>query len=260
MIHILSPAKSLDFDSEIKWNKHSQAHLIEQSKVLIAALRKKSPRDIQQMMSISENLAELNHRRYQEWNGLNEISERSRQAVLAFTGDVYQGLNASSLGQSDLKYAQDHLRILSGLYGLLKPLDLIEPYRLEMGTKLKVGKHSSLYDFWGDQISHQLNQSLKDHSEKIIINLASQEYFKAVKKNILEAEVISPQFKDAKNGTYKVISFYAKKARGLMSRYIIEHKINHVEELKAFDYGAYRYNPELSTEKEPVFSREENQS
>lgn len=260
MIHLLSPAKSLDFESELSLKSSTIPILLQQSQKLIQPLRKKSSKDLQKLMSISENLAELNHERFQNWKGLNEHSDRSRQAIFAFTGDVYQGLEAPTLSKTDVEYAQSHLRILSGLYGVLKPLDIIEPYRLEMGTSLSIGKNKSLYEFWGDKISKELNEALKNHDKKIVINLASNEYFKSIDKKKLDAEVVSPQFKDAKNGQYKVIAFYAKKARGMMSRYIIENKISHLVDLQGFDYGGYRYNADLSSEKEPVFTREENQS
>lgn len=260
MIHILSPAKSLDFESELKINTATVPNLLKQSEKLIATLKKKSSKDLQKLMSISENLGDLNHERNQKWEGIDQISDRSRQAIFAFTGDVYQGLEAPTLSKTDVEYAQSHLRILSGLYGVLKPLDIIEPYRLEMGTSLTIGKNRSLYEFWGEQISLELNEALKNHEEKVLVNLASNEYFKVVDKKKLEAEVVSPQFKDAKSGKYKVIAFYAKKARGMMSRYIIENKISRLEDLQGFDYGGYRYNADLSSAKEPVFTREENQS
>jgi cytoplasmic iron level regulating protein YaaA (DUF328/UPF0246 family) len=260
MIHILSPAKSLDFESELNIKTTTVPSLLKQSEKLITTLKKKSSKDLQKLMSISENLGDLNYERNQNWEGLERISERSRQAIFAFTGDVYQGIEAPTLSKTDVEYAQSHLRILSGLYGVLKPLDIIEPYRLEMGTSLTIGKNKSLYEFWGEQISLELNEALKNHEEKILINLASNEYFKAVDKKKLTAETISPQFKDAKNGKYKVIAFYAKKARGMMSRYILENKISRLEDLQGFDYGGYRYNADLSSAKEPVFSREENQS
>lgn len=260
MIHILSPAKSLDFESELKVKTATVPSLLKQSEKLIAKLKKKSSKDLQKLMSISENLGDLNHERFQQWEGSTKISDHSRQAIFAFTGDVYQGLEAPTLSKTDVEYAQSHLRILSGLYGTLKPLDIIEPYRLEMGTSLQIGKSNSLYEFWGEQISLELNEALKNHEEKILVNLASNEYFKAVDKKKLEAEVVSPQFKDAKNGQYKIIAFYAKKARGLMSRYLIENKISSIEELQGFDYGGYRYNADLSSAKKPVFTREENQS
>lgn len=260
MIHILSPAKSLDFETDLKMKESSVPTLLKHSFKLIDVLKKKSSKKLQDLMSISENLGNLNHERYLQWKGAEQLSNNSRQAIFAFTGDVYQGLEAQTLSKSDVEYAQNHLRILSGLYGVLKPLDIIEPYRLEMGTSLKLGNKKSLYEFWGDEITKELNEALKNHEEKVIINLASNEYFKSVNKKQLDGDLISPQFKDAKNGKYKIIAFYAKKARGLMSRYMIENKISRAADLEGFDYGGYRYNSELSTAKKPVFTREENQS
>lgn len=260
MIHILSPAKSLDFQSDLSLDDSTVPEFLPQSEQLIKKLRTFSSKKLQDLMSISENLGNLNRDRYKAWQGSNKIDNISRQAIFAFTGDVYQGLDATTLSATDIKYAQNHLRILSGLYGVLKPLDVMEAYRLEMGTKLKVGSKQSLYEFWGDKVSLNLNEALKNHEEKVLVNLASNEYFKAVDKKKLEAEIVSPQFKDAKNGQYKIIAFYAKKARGLMSRFIIENKISRVADLQAFDYGGYRYNAEMSTANKPAFSREENQS
>jgi len=260
MIHLLSPAKSLDFTSKIKVLPTSTPVFLEYSDRLVQTLKNKSVEEIQTLMSVSEKLAQLNYERFQNWQGMKQASNNSRQSILAFTGDVYQGLDAPSLEDEDLDYAQKHLRILSGLYGVLRPLDLIEPYRLEMGTSLKVGDAKSLYQFWGDRITRQLNQTVEQQDNKAIINLASNEYFKAINKKQLKAKLIEPQFKDAKNGQYKVIAFYAKKARGMMSRYLITNKIDQIDGLLGFNLGGYRYNSELSSEKKPVFTREENQS
>ncbi|MEQ8907997.1 MAG: peroxide stress protein YaaA [Vicingaceae bacterium] len=259
MIHLLSPAKSLDFESNVKFQEHSQAEFLEQSKKLIKKLNSLSKKKVKELMSISDQLAELNANRYQKWEGKTTVEEDSRQAIFAFTGDVYQGLDAPTLSESDLHYAQENLVILSGLYGVLKPLDIMEPYRLEMGTQLKVGRKSNLYEFWTDQITNQINRQLEKQNASSLINLASNEYFKVINKKKLKAEVISPQFKDAKNGNYKIISFYAKKARGMMSRFIIQHQIEEVEDLQGFDLGGYRFNSDLSTFTKPVFTREENQ-
>src|SRR5690554_878679 len=260
MIHILSPAKSLDFETALKIEKSSHPALLAQSKKLIETLKQKSSADLQKLMSISEKLGDLNYDRFQKWTAAKGISDNSRQAIFAFTGDVYQGLDATSLSATDIEYAQSHLRILSGLYGVLKPLDIMEAYRLEMGTSLNIGSHQSLYEFWGNAITEELNTALKNHEEKVIVNLASNEYFKAVKKNDIEGEIISPQFKDAKNGKYKIIAFYAKRARGLMSRYIIQNKISKPNDLEGFDLAGYRFNGDMSTDKVPVFTREENQT
>jgi len=260
MIHILSPAKSLDFETTLKMEKSSHPALLAQSKKLVETLKQKSSADLQKLMSVSEKLGDLNYDRFQKWTAVKGISDNSRQAIFAFTGDVYQGLDATSLSATDIEYAQSHLRILSGLYGVLKPLDIMEAYRLEMGTSLNIGSHQSLYEFWGNAITEELNAALKNHEEKVIVNLASNEYFKAVKKNDIEGEIISPQFKDAKNGKYKIIAFYAKRARGLMSRYIIQNKISKPNDLEGFDLAGYRFNGDMSTGKVPVFTREENQT
>lgn len=261
MIHLLSPAKSLDFDSELPMQEHSSPAFLDDSKKLINKLKKTSRKQLRELMSISEDLASLNAERYQEWEGKERLSERSRQAIYAFKGDVYQGLQAlEELSPSDVEYAQSHLLILSGLYGILKPQDVIEPYRLEMGTNLQVGRKANLYGFWGDKLNKVINESLKQHEEKVIINLASNEYFKAVNEKKLDGKVINPQFKDAKNGKYKFITFYGKKARGLMSRYLIQNRISKLEDIKGFDLEGYRYNAELSSEDQPVFTREENQA
>lgn len=259
MIHILSPAKSLDFDTALKIEKSSQPALLSQSKKLIENLKQKSSQDLQVLMSMSEKLGDLNYERFQNWKAAKKVSDNSRQAIFAFTGDVYQGLDATTLSATDVEYAQSHLRILSGLYGVLKPLDIMEAYRLEMGTLLSIDSHQSLYEFWGNTITEELNEALRNHEEKVIVNLASNEYFKAVKKKDVAGEIISPQFKDAKNGEYKIIAFYAKKARGLMSRYIVQNQISRPKDLEGFDLGGYRYNVDMSSEKNPVFTREENQ-
>ncbi len=260
MLHILSPAKSLDFKTNLKIEEISQPALLSESEKLIKNLKNKSPQDLRTLMSISEKLADLNYNRFQDWEGAKTLSDNSRQAVFAFTGDVYKGLDATTLSKEEIQYAQNNLRILSGLYGVLRPLDIMEAYRLEMGTSLKIGKHNSLYEYWGDKVTEELNKVLKTQDEKVLINLASNEYFKSVNKKKIEGEIISPEFKDAKAGQYKIIAFYAKKARGLMSRFIIQHRINKIEDLKAFDLGGYRYNEDMSTTKSPVFTREENQT
>ena len=259
MIHLLSPAKSLDFESKPQIDQFSETQFQkEYSTKLIQTVKKISVKKLEKLMGISSNLATLNYERYQEWAPSHKLGI-SKQALLSFTGDVYRGLDAASLSEDDLRYAQGHLRILSGLYGLLKPLDLMMPYRLEMGTKLAVGKKKNLYDFWGNLLTEKLNEEIQSHDEKTIVNLASNEYFKAIKPKELRANVISPQFKDAKNGQYKLIMTFAKLARGYMSRYIIVNKIEKAEDLLGFDLNGYVYNPSLSSENEPVFTREENQ-
>ncbi len=258
MIHVVSPAKSLDFNLESKLNSFSSPEYLEKSVVLIQKLRKQSKTKLKDLMSISDDLAILNMDRYSSWEAKTTLTSSSKQAVFAFNGDVYQGLSASSLAESDLDYAQKYLRILSGLYGILRPLDLIEPHRLEMGTKLKVGRTNNLYEYWSEAVTQELNSLLANTSSKVLINLASNEYFKVIDKKQLNANVISPEFKDFKNGKYKIISFFAKKARGLMSRYLIENKIENIEDLKGFDLDGYTFNSAMSSEDKPVFTREEN--
>lgn len=260
MLHVLSPAKSLDYQSKLPTEKTTVPDHLDESAKLINKMKKASAKKIKDLMGISDNLVQLNQERYREWKGETSLSENTRQALFAFSGDVYQGLDAYSLKEKDLDYAQGHLRILSGLYGILKPLDLIEPYRLEMGTQLKVGRKNNLYEFWGDKLKKQLIQDLKNQENPVLVNLASNEYFKVIQRINKEVEVINPEFKDAKNGKYKIISFFAKKARGMMSRYIIENKVNTIEGLQGFDYGGYRYRSEMSSPNKPVFTREENQA
>ncbi|RLA09747.1 MAG: peroxide stress protein YaaA [Gammaproteobacteria bacterium] len=253
MIIVLSPAKSLDFETPAEHLPSTQPDYIDQSEELIGQLRKLDSREIAGLMSISEKLAELNHRRYQAWRPEFTI-ENSKQALLAFTGDVYQGLDAGSFSDSDLQFAQQHLRILSGLYGLLKPLDLMQPYRLEMGTGFANKKGKNLYEFWGDQLASELNRLLE--TEKVLVNLASNEYFKAVKAKQITGEIITPQFKDLKNGHYKIISFFAKRARGAMARYIIENRLDKPEQLKEFAWQGYRFDADQSRDNDWVFSRD----
>ncbi len=258
MIHLLSPAKSLDFETAAATENYSVAEFQEYSEKLINKARTFSRKKLSELMGISSNLADLNHGRYQQWETVDKPGS-AKQAVLSFTGDVYRGLDAKSLSDAELDFAQSHLRILSGLYGLLKPLDLILPYRLEMGTNLPVGRKKNLYDFWGSTLTDRLNDELELHEEKVIVNLASNEYFKAIKPKELKGEVVSPQFKDAKNGQYKSIMTFAKLARGYMSRFIIQNKVDKVKDIYGFDSHGYVYNPKLSSPNEPVFTREENQ-
>jgi hypothetical protein len=258
MIHIISPAKSLDFETKPPFDIHSESVFQKESELIMKKLSAQSKKKLMDLMSISDNLAELNYERNQIWEFPSSENDHAKQAVLAFTGDVYIGMDANNFSKTDLEYAQEHLRILSGLYGLLRPLDLILPYRLEMGTDLKIGTKKNLYDFWGNKLTKSINESLKGHQEKVLVNLASNEYFKAVKSKEVDGEIISPEFKDEKNGKLKIISFYAKKARGMMSNYIIKNKIAHAEDLKGFDYEGYRFNQELSTSDKPVFTRAEN--
>lgn len=256
MLLVVSPAKKLDFESPLPTNKTSQASLLEYSETLIERCIKLSPNQIASLMKLSDKLAGLNAARFGEWH-LPFTPENSRQAILAFNGDVYSGLDAYSFSNEDFTFAQQHFRILSGLYGLLKPLDLMQAYRLEMGTKLDNIRGNNLYQFWGDIITTELNRSLAEHNDDKLINLASNEYFKVVNKKLLNATIITPQFKDWKNGQYKMISFFAKKARGLMARYIIQNQLTDVEQLKNFDLAGYQYNSDLSQGNDWVYTRTE---
>lgn len=256
MLLVVSPAKNLDYDSPLATEQFSQPELLEHSQLLIKQCKKLTPADISSLMGISDKLAGLNAARFGEW-ATPFTQENARQAILAFNGDVYTGLDAKSFNEKDFAFAQQHMRILSGLYGLLKPLDLMQAYRLEMGKKLDNDRGSNLYQFWGDIITEHLNAAIEAQGDNVLINLASNEYFKSVKKKSLKAEVITPAFKDWKNGQYKMISFFAKKARGLMARYIIENQITDVEQLKGFDVAGYQYSTELSKANDWVFTRKE---
>ena len=255
MLIVLSPAKTLDYESPLATREHSIPEYIDDAKELINGLVRLDAPAITELMGVSEKLAELNVERFEQWNEQFTF-DNSRQAVLAFKGDVYSGLDASTLNDTDLAYAQQHLRILSGLYGILRPLDLMQPYRLEMGRKFSTKRGKNLYEFWGLIQTEHLNQLLKE--EKTLVNLASNEYFKAVKKAALEGEIITPIFKDFKNGQYKVISFYAKKARGAMARFIIENQISNPRDIKKFDWQGYGFDETLSTRNEWVFCRKQS--
>lgn len=255
MLTVISPAKTLDYESPLPTAAHSHPGYLEDSAELIAELRKLSPPQVSELMSISDKLGALNFGRYLDWQP-NFSPDNARPAVLAFKGDVYTGLEAESLSEDDLNWSQQHLRILSGLYGLLRPLDLMQPYRLEMGTKLANPRGKDLYQFWGSKITEGLNRELAGMKTPVLINLASNEYFKSVQPGKLNADIITPVFKDWKGGKYKIISFYAKKARGLMSRYIIENRIDDPERLKDFDYAGYAFQPAMSSAREWVFTRD----
>lgn len=257
MLLVVSPAKNLDYETELPSSLHSMPDLLAHSQELIKECIKLSPADISSLMSISDKLAGLNAARFGEWN-IPFTQENARPAVFAFNGDVYTGLDAYSLSQEQLEYAQGHMRILSGLYGLLRPLDLMQAYRLEMGTKLANSRGQNLYKFWGDIITQNLNSVLEEFGHKFLVNLASTEYFKAVKKKNVAAEIITPSFKDWKNGQYKMISFFAKKARGMMARYIIENNVKTIEQLKAFNVDGYEYNDSLSNGNDIVFTRRQD--
>ncbi|MEZ8878342.1 MULTISPECIES: peroxide stress protein YaaA [Vibrio] len=256
MLVVVSPAKTLDYESPLATERFSQPEFVEHSAELIEVCRKLTPADVSALMKVSDKIAGLNVARFEQWNE-TFTQENARQAILAFKGDVYTGLDAETLSDDDFDYAQNHLRMLSGLYGLLKPLDLMQPYRLEMGTRLANERGTNLYQFWGNIITDKLNEALNTQGDNVLINLASNEYFKAVKPKSLDGQIITPVFKDCKNGQYKVISFYAKKARGMMARYIIENKIDSVEALTKFDTAGYYFVEEESNAKELVFKREE---
>ncbi|ENV66811.1 protein YaaA [Acinetobacter junii] len=256
MLALISPAKTLDYETALPTDTYTQPRLLEQSQQLIDVCRKLSATEIASLMTVSEKIANLNVERFRDWNAEFNFSN-ARQALFAFKGDVYTGLYAYHLKDQDIDFAQQHLRMLSGLYGLLRPLDLMMPYRLEMGTKLKNTRGNNLYEFWGSIITDQINQDLAEIDAKLLVNLASDEYYKSVNEKKIQAEIIKPVFLDQKNGKYKVISFYAKKARGLMARYLIENKLSQVEQLKAFDSEGYYFDAESSSDKELVFKRDE---
>ena len=255
MIALIAPAKRLDYDSDLSVEDFSIAEHLKESKELIKELQKKSPEDLSSLMGLSENLSMLNFERNMNWQVPKKPSNEVRQAIFAFKGDVYVGLDSETLSKSDIKYAQNNLAILSGLYGLLKPLDLMYPYRLEMGTKMKNEKGKNLYEFWGNKITTSINALAKKNNSKGIINLASVEYFTSVKAENLDLPVYSPVFKDFKNGKYKIISFFAKKARGSMARFVIQNKIKNPADLNKFNLDGYKYSKKDSSEYSPVFLR-----
>ncbi len=255
MIVVLSPAKKLDFETPAPTKKFTKLTSLPKAETLIKELRKCDATQISKLMKLSDDLTSLNMKRYQEFSPPFTL-ENAKQAMFAFKGDTYVGLDADTMNSSEIKFAQDHLRILSGLYGLLSPLDLVQPYRLEMGTKFPVGDNRNLYDFWRTTITEQLNELLE--REEVLINCASNEYFKAVETKKLKGSVITPAFKEKKGNDFKMVGFFAKKARGMMSRYIIENEITNPKDLLSFDKDGYRYNKKLSSENEPVFTRESN--
>ena len=256
MLAVISPAKTLDFESECPPHNPSQPQFLDQAEELIGVLRKKSRPQLTELMGISEKLADLNFQRYKSWT--RPFSEdNARAALLAFKGDVYTGFELGRYGMDDFDFTQSHLRILSGLYGLLCPLDLIQPYRLEMGTKLRTGRGKNLYEFWDGQITEALDSALVSSGSRCLVNLASNEYFHSVQAGSLDARVITPVFKDLKNQSYKVISFYAKKARGMMCDFMIRKRITEPDGLKKFKTAGYRFNRKLSEGDTWVFTRDE---
>ena len=249
---LISPSKTLDFENASSWEDATEPRFMEESQILIDLLKTKKRAGIQELMGVSEKIADLNVERFDSWTR-PFTHANSKPALFAFKGDVYEGLDAEGLGKKDVNWLQSQLRILSGLYGLLRPLDLIQPYRLEMGIKLKNERGNNLYQFWGEQITDLLLRDLK--KSDMLVNLASNEYFKSIVKKKLGRPVVTPQFKDWKNGQYKMISFFAKRARGLMVRYMVTHKVSKPEDLHGFDLEGYEFNSEFSKENEPVFTR-----
>ncbi|SCB75374.1 peroxide stress protein YaaA [Kosakonia oryziphila] len=256
MLILISPAKTLDYQSPLATTRFTRPELLDHSQQLINSARKLSAPQIKALMGISDKLADLNATRFHDWQP-DFNPENARQAILAFKGDVYTGLQAETFSDADFDFAQQHLRMLSGLYGVLRPLDLMQPYRLEMGIRLENAKGKDLYQFWGDEITHKLNEAIAAQGDEIVINLASDEYFKSVKTQKLNARIIKPVFLDEKNGKFKVISFYAKKARGLMSRFIIENRLTKPEQLTGFNSEGYFFDREVSSQEELVFKRHE---
>lgn len=261
MLLLLSPAKKLDYDSPVRTTLHTQPQFVEQAAELISVLKEKSASDIASLMKLSDALATLNVERYQAWTP-EFTPDNSRQAILAFNGDVYEGLQASSLSDEQLGWAHDHVAILSGLYGILRPLDLMQPYRLEMGTRLETSRGANLYQFWGTAIAEYINDHFRRRDEgsgkeNIVLHLASEEYFKAVDKKALDARVVQCVFQDWRNGAWKVISFNAKKARGMMARHVIENRCTRPDQLHEFSSAGYAYDPEVSTPDKLYFRRAE---
>ena len=254
MLTIISPAKTLDYQSPLITTTHTLPECLDSTKQLITVCKKLTSDDLAKLMSISPKLAAVNYERFQNWHPDFNL-QNARQAILAFKGDVYEGLHVEDFTDSDLQFAQSHLRILSGLYGLLKPLDLIQPYRLEMGIRLKNGDNTNLYQFWGESLTNKLNEELAKSSQPTLINLASNEYFKAIQVKHLNGKIIQPIFLDKTKDDYKVISFYAKKARGLMSRFIIKNNINNCNDIKSFNLDGYQFDSNRSTELEWYFTR-----
>ena len=249
---VLSPAKSLDYETKLPTSKTTDGQFLKEADQLNKVLKKKSAKDLSELMHISDNLGQLNFERNQEWE-LPFTQDNARPAIYAFSGDVYRGIDAYTIDTKKLDKVEDTVRILSGLYGILKPLDLVQPYRLEMGTKLPVGKNKNLYEFWQKKVTKALNEELED--DELFINLASNEYFKAVDTKALKVPVVNIVFKEFKNDKYKIVAFYAKLARGLMTRYIIDTDAKTVDDIKAFNYENYGFSDELSSENELVFTR-----
>lgn len=256
MLIVLSPAKSLDYKTPVKVKAPTLPEFVSESAKLIADLKKLAPQDVAKLMGLSDQLATLNVGRYRDWSK-KFTEENSKPAIYAFDGDVYDGFDVKSLDAKSVQFAQDHIRILSGLYGALKPLDLMQPYRLEMGTSFKNARGKDLYAFWGSRVTDSIKKVLEKQKKPVLLNLASEEYFKVLQPKELECQVIAPVFQDAKDGKYKIISFYAKRARGLMARYVVENRITDPVDLKGFNLDGYKYYAAESKVDKPVFRRAE---
>jgi cytoplasmic iron level regulating protein YaaA (DUF328/UPF0246 family) len=254
MLIVISPAKKLDYKAPSPVSDYTLPDHLDKAAELIDIMSQKDSFEIADLMKLSMKLADLNMQRYQDWH-TPFTPDNAKQALFAFTGDVYQGMDAGSLTADDLAFAQNHLRILSGLYGILRPLDLMQAYRLEMGTKLTTDYGRNLYEFWGDTITHAINDALAAQGDDILINLASNEYFKSIRLGKLKGHIVTPVFKEYRKGAYRIISFNAKKARGYMSRFIIQNRLADPEDIKAFDVADYAFNPDLSSTDEFVFTR-----
>jgi hypothetical protein len=254
MLIVISPAKTLNMEVPAPSDFYTTPQYLEKSQQIINTIKKKNTKKLEELMGISTQLAQLNYERFQKWH-YPYTPDEAKQAVFAFRGDVYTGLDIDSFSADQLIYTQDRLRVLSGLYGVLKPMDLILPYRLEMGTSLSIGRKRNLYEFWNAVITHEIKEAINSQNDDILVNLASNEYFKSIDKKKLNAQIITPVFKDFKNGQYKMISFFAKKARGMMSRFILQNKLTNVEDLKHFEADGYFFNDKLSTQANPTFTR-----
>ena len=249
---LLSPAKSLDYKSDLPTLKTSEGCFLNEAQYLNNILKEKSPKELSELMNISSSLGELNYQRNNSWS-LPFSQKNARQSIYAFSGDVYRGLDSYTIEESKIDFMQNSVRIISGLYGLLKPLDLIQPYRLEMGTKMLVGDNKNLYEYWRQKITNQLNNELSDNEP--VLNLASNEYFKAIDRKVVKTDIYTANFKQIKNGEYKTIAIFSKKARGMMTRFIIDNNITDINDLKSFNYDGYLFHKSLSTKKEFIFTR-----
>ena len=256
MLVVLSPAKSLDFNTEPATTAFSTSAFLDETERLVKTMKRKKAKDLMALMSISEKLADLNVARYADFQTPLSPGPTTKQAAFAFTGHTYVGFDAASMSDADLDYAQNHVRILSGLYGILRPLDLIHPYRLEMGTRLKTRRGDSLYKYWGDRLAKALSDELESHPNRLIVNCASNEYFAAVNRPNLDTAIVTPVFKDRKGDAYKIISFFAKEARGAMASFIVRNRIDTIDGIREFAFKGYGYSPSMSSDDTPVFCRD----